>query len=533
MAEDEEIRWLAYFWLGAERVRRFAVALSRGLQRAGIRLIILGFGDSSEAQLADDVDVLWHRTLTPDGTFSDTLLHGPPVNDLHAELIEQLAAEHAQEAMRSSLLRVTGVNVPREPDQLAKAYIARLAVAEYLIGIVRPRLVLVWNGHIDLASQLAQRSEAHGIPVLYGELGSFADTVQVDPEGVNGRSSISGRSASECSSPLGPAEEAELDGFLATLREAGRSGWEQPDKSEAADVRAELGVPPGAKVLFYPGQVDGDSNITLNSPHFTGNSDVLQWLCGKLRDQRAWHIVAKEHPKAEIPLEAATDLDGHLHTARDVNIHSLIDLADAVVSINSAVIFEAVAAGKPVLALGNGLFSNKGIVLEAESRDDATSKLRKLLDDPNVPGSRQRLRRQVLHGLIFEFLFRYQGDDAEREMDRLVARFAPMALRNAPSVSCEGAFEALQVLTKASRYESVASECRRGFAERDQAREELQRAKENLALATAEWRRYEKAYGLLLNRLPVRAYRAVKRGLRALLGRGATEDDSGERCDDP
>jgi hypothetical protein len=68
---------------------------------------------------------------------------------------------------------------------------------------------------------------------------------------------------------------------------------------------------------------------------------------------------------------------------------------------------------------------------------------------------------------------------------------------------------------------------------RDRARQGRKRALEKRRRALRQWRRYEKAHRLLLNKPPVRAYRAVKRVLRALLGRSGTEDDSGERCDTP
>ena len=406
--------------------------------------------------------------LMPVGFPLKELAQGPPVNPLHASLMKQVREEEARVAITCLFDKLTARGEPIAMDVLRRMHVAELAIAQHLLGLFRPRAVLVWNGQNRFACAMAQRARAEGVPVLFVERGPFAGTLQVDGEGVNGRSSLAARTASDYQRGLSPAESRELEEFLGELTASGASAWDQPSRRDTTRLWRDLGISAEAKVVFFPGQVDLDTNVILksNSPHFADSNDALQWLCGHAAERPDWHVVAKKHPKARKDLVVPGDSGSRAHVVTDVNIHDLLDLCDAVVSINSSVVLEAMAAGKPVLALGKGLFSNKEAVLEAGSREDAAAKLKQLLGNPPVGEDCRRRRKRLLHALIFRDLYRTGEHERDGEMERLAQRIMTCADRHTPTIKTSAPADALEILVRHAQWRQPRDEFIRHFSGR-------------------------------------------------------------------
>lgn len=250
--------------------------------------------------------------------------------------------------------------------------------ATLLYRAIEPDLVIVWNGLFSRRSIYAKAAKDLGIPVHYAEKGLFPNSWYTDPLGINPQSSIA-----KTKEIKGISEE-EISQWKKRLEEIDRKGesaWEQPNRENADSLKQRLGIGENQKVIFFPGQVDTDSNIILFSPHFKKVIDALTWLVDGLPEDD-YFVLAKPHPKGEATIDDFQKTLGNKGTAvSDINVLDGIALADIVVCINSTVAFEAAVRGKPVLTLGDSILSNQkyiykyktGISSEAQIKDSIKS----------------------------------------------------------------------------------------------------------------------------------------------------------------
>jgi hypothetical protein len=159
----------------------------------------------------------------------------------------------------------------------------------------------------------------------------------------------------------------------------GGTTWhDQPQVRAATDLRRKYGIPPHARVVFYPEQLDTDTQNILFSPRFSGSLDALQHLLRLLAPVPDLFIVGKGHPKSTVdPAVFEHALRGRGAWLRGVSIDDALRLADFVAGVNSSVLFEAMCRQKPVLAMGRTLIEGRGAFYELG--DDETGAIQKWL----------------------------------------------------------------------------------------------------------------------------------------------------------
>ena len=223
-------------------------------------------------------------------------------------------------------------------------------------------LLAVWNGH-KLPQAVAIRvAEVLGIDVVYFENGLFPNTTTVDFRGINYCNSI-------------PREwrfferltfdtEVELPNRL-VAREA---------NNRAKFARGDLALP--ERYIFVPFQVDHDTQIILHSP-WIANMEQLFGIVQAL--PRQIHFVLKEHPSA---LRDYSHLHAQCHDnvmfANSVDTQTLIENAEAVMTINSTVGIEGLLFHKRVIVLGNAFYAIDGICKKAESAEALSAVINRL-----------------------------------------------------------------------------------------------------------------------------------------------------------
>jgi hypothetical protein len=258
--------------------------------------------------------------------------------------------------------RHTGLR--RETDDgcnAVKKHIRHAREASIIIKLLRPDKVIVWNGLVDRRRAMVDVCRALGIEVVFAEKGFLAGSWYMDPEGVNARSSFV---RSEC------YREPPTDHMIRVLkarisegRVSGMSGWEQPKRQLSERLRAKLGLDSAKTIVFFAGQLDEDTNITLFSPYFVSVVDALKWLVNGL-DASRYQLVFKPHPKDSTSLNTYRTILGVAGVVvADLNIFDALDISDVVVAINSSVILEAVVSGKPVVQLGHGILDKAPYVV--------------------------------------------------------------------------------------------------------------------------------------------------------------------------
>lgn len=210
-----------------------------------------------------------------------------------------------------------------------------------MLGKYKPDYIILWNGDLpkdDIVKNWAAKSH---IPIIYIEMGWFPQekTVYFDFRGVNASSEIRGKKLERISLH----QRKKLHMFLQKYhREMNLSGNKLP-----------------SDFIFVPLQVETDSNILKNSAIKTMKDlvkRVVSIFKGKI-------IIVRPHPK-----HPDVKFDGIPNIRVDTNsdLHNLVKKARVVIGINSTVLLEALTYFKPVIALGEGLFSNHNVLIEGK-----------------------------------------------------------------------------------------------------------------------------------------------------------------------
>lgn len=254
------------------------------------------------------------------------------------------------------------------------------AQAAIVFNIVQPDLVIVWNGLLHQRAIYAEAAKFLDIPVCYAEKGMLPESWYIDERGINASSTIA---ADEQIPEISVDKFTEWKLKLQLINKDGRSAWAQPQRSGVSELRKKLRIKNTQKVVFFPGQVDFDSNIILFSPHFKTTFEALKWLAEGLL-KKEFFILAKPHPKGVLTVKDFNRVIGEKgKSLQNINILDAISLSDCVVSINSTVTFEAAIRAKPVLLLGDGILSNKNFVIKYVPGKNAGLQIKECIDSYN------------------------------------------------------------------------------------------------------------------------------------------------------
>lgn len=249
-------------------------------------------------------------------------------------------------------------------------YVKWMHQARALFRLTRPDMVWVWNGMVYCGAAFAATAKEMEIPVMYAEKGVMPGSWALDPQGTNGASSLPGL-------PDPRVEEDRITAMKEIIRQwdgGGDSAWEQPGRLGEEERTRLLREAGGRKVLFFPGQVDSDSNIVCFSPHFSDSLAALEFLVRNLGEE--YFFLVKPHPKGQVSgAEYRTVLGTSGLVEEKIHVLDAIALSDLVVSINSTVAFEAAIRGKPVFLLGLGILSGRSFVAQWNPEEELASQV--------------------------------------------------------------------------------------------------------------------------------------------------------------
>lgn len=231
------------------------------------------------------------------------------------------------------------VNASNFSDRLAKISELRKEHYSKLLTSFNPEKIFVWNGqHEHLQDFMMLSKQTHEGKFVYMECGWFPQkgTIYFDTEGVNAASSI----AKLPTRTLTPSEHQQLQQWLASY----------------TPTSAEKMVP---KLVFVPLQVDTDTNISVYSP-FKNMQELILFLERWLPPE--YSAVLRPHPLQRAENEPP-QLRENFHIDSKTEIRALIDRSEIVIGINSTVLLEAIARGRPVICFGEGFLSKTNIEL--------------------------------------------------------------------------------------------------------------------------------------------------------------------------
>ena len=142
----------------------------------------------------------------------------------------------------------------------------------------------------------------------------------------------------------------------------------------------DLGVKKDQKIIFFPCQVENDSNIICFSKFFKTNHSVIKWIMKDVSDD--YFLLVKMHPMGfDNKKELESIIGNKGKVVNTLNIIDAICLTDIMVTINSTVGFEASIRKKPVLQLGEGIMSNKSFIHDFKPDQDSLSQIKRCIQD--------------------------------------------------------------------------------------------------------------------------------------------------------
>lgn len=245
-------------------------------------------------------------------------------------------------------------------------------------SLIEPDLVIVWNGMCDFRKMVADFVKTKNVPVLYAEKGMLPKSWYIDKQGINATSSIG-------LSLIGSLKYKQSDlktinGDLKYIEHKGISVWGQPKRcTDKNEIRAKLGIRNINPIVFFPAQLDEDTNIQLYS-RFNSVPEAIEEILASISENV--NLVIKLHPKSkESSKESINELvkkSPNVYVVEDINVWDLLDVADLVVTINSTVAFETLIKNKNIIVLGDSVLVNVGLV-EKTAKKDLSQKIKCLI----------------------------------------------------------------------------------------------------------------------------------------------------------
>jgi capsular polysaccharide export protein len=294
-----------------------------------------------------------------------------------------------------------------------------------LLRFIQPHMILVWNGLSLPTTACAEVAARHGIPLVFSDEGYLPNTMVIDPAGVHARSSLcDGRWERLAAEPLADHVVQELRACIESYRTAGETRASQTGAAlSPGEVCTRLRLADGERVVLYAAQMDTDASTVLSSPTYPTNDLVLEDLAKAAAGIPGARIVVKPHPRERDHGEALAGALGDRGCVVDgIQLSSLLATASAVVVRSGPAGLEALTWGRPVLALGRAIYSDKGFTYDVRRREDLAPTLRHALETGGLPtGSGPSFDRFMVY-LTQHYLYRLDDGEESRRVNEAIER---------------------------------------------------------------------------------------------------------------
>lgn len=255
-----------------------------------------------------------------------------------------------------------------------------------VFAILQPREVIIWGGWQRPPYILAELSKRNHIPFGFMEHGWIPGTVQFDRRGIAGQSEYA-----VCPEKILDLTVKNETTDVKAIREYVKKV--QLDTREFRkndlDEKKLLQIDKTRKTIFFVGMDDFGMGMNPQSEYwskyisayFRSTLEAVLYV-SKICENNQWNIIFKPHPSKvnDIGINF-DDLPSNLICIKDMKIDRLIEIADVVVSIASAVDYKTLIYGKPLVSLGHTTLQKKGCCYEPENIADIEIQLKMAVDN--------------------------------------------------------------------------------------------------------------------------------------------------------
>jgi len=307
----------------------------------------------------------------------------------------------------------------KQSTQLQEAAEACFKLLNLLFNSNQLSLCVIYNPNRVSSMILEKIALAHKVPIRYIERGFLPGYYHWDPRGmlVDSELSLSTSLEELDTRPISTETVATLDQLSSKVD----SWWQQGQAQGENALRKALNIPVNATILFFPGQVDADTQNFLYSPYFNSTLEAWSWLVNRVAQEKDVYLLGKHHPMSSATKDAFEQVaTKQPNTAwlSDLSISDCLALCDVVISVNSTVISEALLRKIPVVQLGQSVFTGKGIVWEWNGDNQHFHHLLTSARDKISLASQIRRYQSFADKALSEYYFR--GDETPSVSSRLV-----------------------------------------------------------------------------------------------------------------
>lgn len=173
--------------------------------------------------------------------------------------------------------------------------------------------------------------------------------------------------------PLNENEKIQIEQYLSTLGKGEETLESQPEKLTREQTITKLGINnKNQKKILIIFQTKNDTVIKVFGRNFKTQESLRIFFNKIVKITKDEYIfIYKNHPLEMSQIK----VDGAIN-ANDVHINDLIDICDAIITINSGAGLIAALLGKPVFTLGDCWYSLVGIACSVKDENDLIVKLK-------------------------------------------------------------------------------------------------------------------------------------------------------------
>ncbi len=192
------------------------------------------------------------------------------------------------------------------------------------------------------------------------------------------------------------------------------------------EMKKALDLPDKRKILLLLAQVRTDASVMLDSPLYVDTVDMIEDVVNCVRGFEDTFLVIRLHPKEikgvslgctpydRMTFRALKELgidrlpNVRIVEAPEFNTYTLMDIADAGVTINSQAGLEMSILGKPVMVCGSAFYGRKGFTIDLGHSSALRSTLDFLIHEAALTLEQRKLALNFLYYFYKRHLFDHE-----------------------------------------------------------------------------------------------------------------------------
>lgn len=280
---------------------------------------------------------------------------------------------------------------------------------DLLIKKVRPQEVILWNEFYAFHHIIQGYCKEHCIRLRYIEFGCLPGTICIEDFGQQGESMVSRKWFSYRHKYISTKEMKDAINTIQFMQMSGINRNYQPQCD--LDINSLRCYDSRRKTIVYFGQNDFESGLQPynnnskknHSPCFKTTLEALEYL-ETLCIKNGWNLIFKPHPTMVSLGHNGKSEMNEVGYVDNVNIDSVVDIADVVVTILSQVAYISLIREKPVVLLGYMQLKKKGCAYEAYKIHEIEKKIKRALKKGYTTKQKYYFKRHVSQ-LLKYYLF--------------------------------------------------------------------------------------------------------------------------------